>query len=174
MILLLGAYVVGSIPSGWLVARLKGIENIRQHGSGNIGATNIARLLGTRYFLVVFFADFLKAFGYLWLLHIWSVPPGWSLICALALLLGNTKSIFLFFTGGKGVATSFGLLLAVQPYVLAVVVLVWVAVLLFTRTVGIASVCALFAAPLVAFLIRARTDTLFFCYRSFFMVYFFA
>ena len=162
LIFLCGAYVVGSIPSGWLVARSKGIKDIRQHGSGNSGATNVARLLGVHYFFVVFFSDFFKAYGYLWLLRTWSVPEGWLLICALALLLGNTRSIFLFFTGGKGVATSFGLLLALYPYLLVVIVLVWAVVLLLTRTIGIASVSAFCVAPFIAFLLRVSTDMLFF------------
>jgi len=150
----LSAYLIGSIPTGWLVARYKGVRNIRNHGSGTMGATNVARVLGTRYFFVVFLLDVGKAAGTLWLLRSWSVPNSWLLVCAGALLLGNTRSIFLRFKGGKGVATSFGLLLVLQPLILIFVLLIWLMMLWRIRIVGIASVAALLSAPVIALLLR--------------------
>ncbi|MCC6239479.1 MAG: glycerol-3-phosphate 1-O-acyltransferase PlsY [Phycisphaerales bacterium] len=122
ILLLIPAYLFGSIPTGFLVARSKGID-IRKVGSGNIGATNVGRALGGRYFALVFILDVIK--GALpvavagWLLHHqsqqWQHYLLWLLIGA-AVLLGNMFSIYLKFKGGKGVATSVGITLGIFPY----------------------------------------------------------
>lgn len=116
------AYVIGSIPTGLLVGLAKGIDP-RRAGSGNIGATNLGRLLGARYFFLVFILDVIK--GALpvalagWILH--DEPLNrmhyllWLLV-GFATLLGNLFSLFLKFRGGKGVATSTGLVLGLFPY----------------------------------------------------------
>ncbi|MCK5632821.1 glycerol-3-phosphate acyltransferase [bacterium] len=147
------AYLIGSIPSGFLVARLRGIKNICKHGSGTIGATNVARVLGRKYFIVVFLADVLKASIYLLFLKSFLVPKEYLFLSAGAFLLGNTRSIFLNFQGGKGIATFFGLLLIINPLLLSAVVIVWIVSLFITRTIGIASVVACAAAPIVQIIV---------------------
>lgn len=147
---MLGAYLVGSIPTGWLIARLKGIKDIRQHGSGNIGATNVARFLGKPYFFLVFFLDAFKAFAYIWLIGFFVGQCHCLLLYACALLVGNSRSMFLDFKGGKGVATSVGLLLAIDPLFVVLILPTWLIVLATTRTVGMASVGAFIAAPIIA------------------------
>lgn len=149
-IALITVYCIGSIPTGYLVARTKGIENIRKHGSGNIGATNVARLLGVRYFFLVFLLDAFKAFICLWLLRRWGFDATVVHLAAAALLLGNGCSLFLNFTGGKGIATSVGILAALSPQLLGAVLVPWLVVLAATKTVGIASVVALACAPVLA------------------------
>jgi glycerol-3-phosphate acyltransferase PlsY len=142
------AYLIGSIPSGFLIARAHGIKDIREHGSGNIGATNVARILGLPYFFIVFFLDFMKSYLFLSLLtftHADQLMVGAS---AVALLIGNGFPIFLGFRGGKGVATSFGVLWALQPLLLVCAFSVWALVFAVSRTVGVASVATLIILPI--------------------------
>lgn len=150
ILLVLGAYLIGSIPSGFLLARYFGVEDIRRFGSGNIGATNIARALGLPFFFVVLFLDAFKAYGYLALCR-YAELPGWALLlCACGLLVGNGYSLFLQGTGGKGVATFVGIMLALNPLLFFVLGLTWFFALAFTRSVGIASVLSAVVCPLYA------------------------
>ncbi len=147
MLIPICAYLVGAIPSGFLVARLNGIRDIRQHGSGNIGATNIARVLGLKFFFLVLFLDASKAYGFLYLVAPHVTNYEMLLLAAGLLLVGNGSSIFLRGQGGKGVATGVGVLLALYPLVVAVLFSVWLATLLVTRTVGLASIVAMVFLP---------------------------
>ncbi|MDX2132152.1 MAG: glycerol-3-phosphate acyltransferase [Planctomycetota bacterium] len=123
-VLILGALLAGSVPFGLLVARAKGID-LRAHGSGNIGATNAGRVLGARWFGVVFALDFLKGFLptlgaglLLGTLGTLAIPPAASLAwlsVGVAAVLGHVFSPWLGFKGGKGVATGAGVLLAAFP-----------------------------------------------------------
>ncbi len=123
IIILVGAYVVGSIPTGYLFGRLVFGVDVTQHGSGNIGATNIARVFGPRYFFVIFLIDAAKAF--LYLLFVSSLGQNYLTtivsqeiilqLTGIALLIGNAYSMFLGFTGGKGVATMCGILYFLFP-----------------------------------------------------------
>jgi len=137
-----GAYIVGSVPTGFIIAKLAGISDIRQYGSGNIGATNIARVLGKEFFALVLLLDAGKAYGYLAFLAVHGASKEFLCISALALLLGNSASIFLQFSGGKGVAVTVGCLLLLAPSVLLVALCVWLIILALTRIVGFASVAA--------------------------------
>ena len=135
--LLLSAYLVGSIPTGYLLAKYFFSVDLTRHGSGNIGATNAARVIGKKYFLIVFSLDFSKAFLFLALL----IP---SPLAAVALLVGNAYSPFLNFKGGKGVATSAGILAALFPVaVLAITTSIWVALIIYFRRVDVASLLSL-------------------------------
>lgn len=102
MFFIIGAYIVGSIPSGYLIARYNGFQDIRQFGSGNIGATNIARALGLHFFFIVLFLDAIKAYGYLQLCGLMGVDGFQLLLCAFALLIGNSYSFFLNGSVGGG------------------------------------------------------------------------
>ena len=137
-----GAYLVGSVPTGFLIARLAGVPDIRQHGSGNIGATNVARILGKKFFALVLLFDAGKAYGCLAMLATFGASKELFCLAALALLLGNSASIFLRFSGGKGVAVTVGCLLFLAPSIVLVALCVWFAVLGLTRIVGFASVAA--------------------------------
>jgi glycerol-3-phosphate acyltransferase PlsY len=154
------AYVVGSIPFGLIVGRAKGIDP-RKAGSGNIGATNLGRLLGGRYFALVFTLDLLK--GLLPMLAAAAVvrryvsgSPDASiyflwLLVGFTAILGHMFSVFLRFKGGKGVATSCGVILGLFPYYTwpaLVVLAIWVVLFFATRYVSLASICASVAFPL--------------------------
>lgn len=146
------AYAIGAIPTGFLLARLVGIADIRSHGSGNIGATNVARLLGVHYFIPVFLIDSGKAYFYLWLVAFLFGYSSVSLLIAAALLLiGNGYSIFLQGSGGKGVATAVGIVLFLNPIAAVVTCIAWVVGMVVTQTVGISSVMAAVILPLYVF-----------------------
>ncbi len=149
----LGAYLVGAVPSGYIIFRYISSRDIRQYGSGNIGATNIARLLGVKYFFLVLAIDCFKAYGYLVLFHMFGLSPLGLVLCAYALLIGNTCSIFLNWSGGKGVATMVGIVLALHPLLLITFILTWLFVLWYVRLVGIASVITAIMVPWYALLL---------------------
>jgi glycerol-3-phosphate acyltransferase PlsY len=146
----ISAYFVGSIPVGYIVARIAGIDDIRSHGSGNIGATNVARALGVRYFLPVFALDFAKAYGTVALVAYCFPSSLLFYATAVAYLVGNGYSIFLHGTGGKGVAATVGILTCYNPVLALCTFATWACAFALTRTVGIASVIGAIAAPVCA------------------------
>lgn len=162
--ILVFSYLIGAIPSGYLIARLAGIADIRAHGSGNIGATNVARILGAHYFLIVFCADMLKAYAWLMVLAHYGYTNMICLFAAAALLLGNGFSVFLRGSGGKGVATSFGVLLALNPLLLCCAAICWFFVLWYTKIVGIASVITLLFAPWCSLILHDAPCMVFFLF----------
>lgn len=136
--------MIGAIPTGyWLCKVVKRID-VTQFGSGNIGATNVARILGFHYFIYVFLFDAGKAYLMLVLASLFC--DEYSLLwVAVALLIGNAVSIFLKFKGGKGVATTIGILLYLFPFLLSVFFAVcWLLVLCFSRRPFVASLISIF------------------------------
>ena len=158
--LVAAAYFSGSIPTGLLFARARGID-IREHGSGNIGATNVARILGRRLGAVVLLLDLLK--GALpvalagWLGLDASVDPFVITACGVAAICGHCFPVWLGFRGGKGVATTVGVLLAADPLLLLLTVLVFFAVHRIWRWVSLASLVASVSAPVLGWVL-GRTD----------------
>jgi len=145
-------FLVGSVPTGYLMGKSKGVD-IRQHGS-NIGATNVGRVLGRNWGLFAFACDFLKGFLPLYLLRCYFFPdaeyPDGSillLLCGLAVIAGHNYTPWLGFKGGKGIATSAGVLGALMPWVLAVALSLWIIATLLTRTVSIGSLLAAVVLP---------------------------
>jgi acyl phosphate:glycerol-3-phosphate acyltransferase len=158
------SYVIGSIPSGYLVARSKGID-IRQHGSSNIGAANVARVMGKGWGYLVGFCDFLKGFlavklGSLIAAHFLLSSVLGSVIAAVACILGHNYTIWLGFKGGKGIATSGGAVLALLPPLVFVSVgVVWIAVFIIGRYTSLASIIAAMVLPIAVLLTVAETGT---------------
>jgi acyl phosphate:glycerol-3-phosphate acyltransferase len=141
-------YLVGSVPTGYLLGRSRGLD-IRKHGSGNIGATNVWRVLGRNWGLLAFASDFLKGFLLLYLLRKLSFPDdgAWPVslllvICGLAAIIGHNYTPWLGFKGGKGIATSAGVLGALMPPVLGVALSLWIIATLVTRYVSVGSILA--------------------------------
>ena len=167
-----GAYVIGSIPFGVLLARTRGID-IRKHGSGNVGATNVGRVLGRRLGLACFVLDVWKgAIPVLvagWHFQLLgrdtiatpATDSWWWLGVAFAALAGHMASVFLGFRGGKGVATAFGGLVAMWP-TLGLAALAafaaWIMVVLPTRMVSLASMVAAIVLPAVTVWILLSAD----------------
>ncbi len=155
VILIIIAYFVGSIPFGFIFANLKGID-IRTIGSGNIGATNLARALGKKWGYLCFVLDVLKGLlpSLAASLILPASPKTWQLFAALAVavaaVLGHIFPIFLKFKGGKGVSTSLGAALGFWPYYTicaALAFLIWIIVVLISRYVSLASIIAAIIFP---------------------------
>ncbi len=155
--LAVACYVLGSIPFGYLVGKLwKGID-VRRHGSGNIGATNVLRILGPRAALVVLAGDVGKgALGvYLGLATHGALG---ATVCGIAAAIGGAWSVFLGFGGGKGMGVGAGIVLATMPQVALVLAPLWGAIVALTRYVSLGSVVISAAAPAVAYGLRARPE----------------
>jgi acyl phosphate:glycerol-3-phosphate acyltransferase len=164
LLIVVPSYLIGSIPWGYLLARSKGID-IRQHGSRNIGAANVLRVMGKKWGYLVFFCDFFKGFlsvklGSLIAAHFLVNLVLGSIIAAIACVLGHNYTIWLGFKGGKGIATSAGAVLALfSPLVFVSVGVVWFAVFLIGRYTSLASISAAVALPIAVLLIVAKTGT---------------
>ena len=150
----LAGYLLGSVPFGLLVSRMKGVD-IRLHGSGNIGATNVWRVCGWRCGLPVFVLDVLKGVASVLVAGGISIrsgfDPAWPAVAAAtACILGHSFPIWLRFKGGKGVATSLGVLFGLMPMVSLGVLLLWAIVFKASGYVSLASIVAAVALPLLA------------------------
>ncbi|HXD95397.1 MAG TPA: glycerol-3-phosphate 1-O-acyltransferase PlsY [Candidatus Acidoferrum sp.] len=151
----LAAYLVGAVPIGWLVARAFGVSDIRRHGSGNIGATNVLRTLGRLPAILTLLADVGK--GYLAVMVGAALGGGDPVVIAastVAPVVGNCWSVFLGFRGGKGVATGLGALLRTVPLATLAALPVFVAVVATTRYVSLGSLLAAACVPLGAVMLR--------------------
>lgn len=139
------AYLIGSIPFGYLIARGRGVDILRQ-GSGNIGATNVGRVLGRRFGVLVFLLDFAKGAVptglAVWLGDAGEWPHFLPATVGLAAFLGHLFPVYLRFRGGKGVATGAGVVVVLLPMPAGGALLIWVAVLLASRYVSLASLAA--------------------------------
>jgi glycerol-3-phosphate acyltransferase PlsY len=158
------SYFIGSIPSGYLVARSQGVD-IRQHGSRNIGATNVLRVMGKKWGYLVFLCDSSKGFlavklGFLSATHSLQSPVLGGVIAAIACILGHNYTLWLGFKGGKGIATSGGVILALFPIaVICCIAIVWVVVFYSSKYVSLASIAAAVALPFSVFLFVPKTGT---------------
>jgi glycerol-3-phosphate acyltransferase PlsY len=145
------SYLAGSIPSAYLAGKFRGVD-LRKHGSGNLGATNVVRVLGAKIGGVVFLADLLKGFLPVFFLPRYTEtlrPEVWALIFGVAAIAGHVKPIFLLGKGGgKGVATATGVFLALAPVPVLVTNAVWITVFYFTRYVSLASLLAAAVLPI--------------------------
>jgi len=153
------SYLLGSIPFGYIAGRIAGID-IRTAGSGNVGATNVVRILGKRYGYPVFALDVLKGFGAVKISMVmsgqhleWNSPEISGMVGAIFSVLGHVFPPWLKFKGGKGVATAAGALLALMPIATLIGVAVWIIVFWLTRYVSLASVVATAALPIVILVI---------------------
>ncbi len=162
-----GAYLLGSIPTGFMLARARGID-IRKVGSGNIGATNVFRILGTVAGVGVLLVDALKG----WLAVVVLAPeigrwlyPGadplarewFRVVGGICAILGHNYTCWLRFKGGKGIATSAGTLLALVPWSLLIAFVVWLVIFVLTRYVSLASIAAAFVLPFATWLTGQST-----------------
>jgi glycerol-3-phosphate acyltransferase PlsY len=155
----IGAYLLGSIPFGLLIAKAHG-KDLRSIGSGNIGATNVSRALGRKWAYICFALDVLKGMVPMLMTMFIAKPAGvimlllW-LVVGCAAILGHVFPIYLKFKGGKGVSTSFGVALGLWPYYTICAlfaVAIWVAAVLIWRYVSLASIAASVSFPLVLIL----------------------
>ena len=149
-------YFFGSFPAGYFAGRLAGVD-VRREGSGNIGATNVLRVLGKKWGYTVFAIDAFKGFAAvrlsLILVNSWPSAKPYAeyiaILTAMACVAGHTFPVWLRFKGGKGVATSAGALAGLVPLAVPVVLLVWIIVFETSRYVSLASIVAAISLPII-------------------------
>lgn len=148
-------YLLGSIPSSFIMAKiLRGID-LRDHGSGNLGAANTFRILGAKAAVPVLIIDIGKGFLAVKLVSMAGIDNfAFVALAALMAILGHNYSVFVKFSGGKGVGTTTGAFLAIVPVAVVICLLIWLVLLLTTRIVSLASITASIALPLAVLLSR--------------------
>lgn len=151
------SYTIGAIPFAYIMTRLLVGKDVREFGSGNVGATNAGRVLGFKYGFMVAVLDVLKAILAVsiarWLLSA-ELPEFSLLIIALFVIIGHNWSIFLRFSGGKGVATTCGVLFSLYPLAFFIFFIIWLIVVLFSRYISLASIISGVSLPLVIYLLK--------------------
>lgn len=147
------SYLIGAIPNGYIIGKKIFKTDLTKYGSGNIGATNVLRVLGTKPALTVLFLDFLEGFFPVLLSKIFFKSVGFSIFAGFLSALGHDFSIFMpMFKGGKGVATSFGVITAVQPLISLLGVITFFIVFFFGRIVSLSSLVSSLLVPLFFYL----------------------
>ncbi len=163
----LSAYIIGSIPTGYIIVKAFTGQDIRTIGSGSTGATNVKRVMGKKWFFITLLLDafkgalpvilaacFAKTFTSIGLLPV---------LAAVAVILGHSKSIFLKFTGGKSVASGVGTILALNWQVGLIIAAIWAIVTFFTRYVSVGSITALILSPLLMWAFKAPLAYVVYC-----------
>ncbi len=139
LLVLLASYFIGSIPFGYIIARIWKVD-IRKHGSGNIGATNVFRILGPIPGILAFILDLLKGTLAIYLIFLTTNRPEIIILAGLCAIVGHTFPIFLKFKGGRGAATGLGVLLGIAPEIFLAAVVVVILIIVITRYVSLASI----------------------------------
>src|ERR1700693_3933894 len=156
MVLLLVSYLLGSIPFGLLLAKLFGGADVRRAGSGNIGATNVARVAGPLAGILTLAFDTGKGAAAVWLAgRVTNESATWMMIAAFAVLLGHCFPAWLKFKGGKGVATALGVFLALCPLAAVSALLLFLLCVAYWRYISLGSVAAAAAMPLLIYFLWA-------------------
>jgi len=155
----LASYFMGAIPTSYLLSRLFAGIDLRQHGSGNLGATNLYRVLGWKYAVPAAVVDIAKgAIPVLLFAPQVSHSQLFALACGVAAILGHVFSVFVGFKGGKGVATAAGVMLGLAPLALAVSAVIWALLVRLTGYVSVGSIAAAAALPLAVYLLEDSTS----------------
>ena len=141
-------FFISSIPFGYVIGKLKGVD-IRQHGSGNIGATNVSRVLGKKYGALVLILDALKGALSVLAVKLYGLPFEYQVLAGLFAVLGHCFSPFLRFKGGKGVATGLGAFIVISPKITLLAFFIFLAVFLLTRYVSLSSITAALSYPIL-------------------------
>lgn len=159
--LLVVAYLLGGIPFGYILVRLKSGQDVRAMGSGNIGATNVARTSGKAVGIVTLLLDILKGWLAVWIMaRFGSDEPMWTTLAALAVVLGHAFPIFLNFRGGKAVASFVGAFLYLAPLPLLAITIVFAATVWKTRYVSLGSILGAGLFPFAVWMIEHPSNWL--------------
>lgn len=167
LVVLIGAYLIGSIPTGYIIVKAFKGEDIRKIGSGSTGATNVKRVMGKKWFFITLLLDafkgalpvvlaelFAKSFTGIGLLPV---------VAAVAVILGHSKSIFLNFTGGKSVASGVGTILALNWHVGLIIAAIWAVITYFSKYVSLGSIIALLISPFLMYFLDGRLAYVGYC-----------
>lgn len=158
------AYLIGSIPTGYLIVKAKTGQDIREVGSGSTGATNVKRVLGKKWFFIVMFLDALKgALPVVLAKFIFPMAPVMAVIAAIFVIIGHSKPVFLKFKGGKSVASGVGTILALNPLVGLILAVVWSVITYFTKYVSVGSIIALLLSPFLMYFFKAPVSYIVYC-----------
>ncbi|HXE58284.1 MAG TPA: glycerol-3-phosphate 1-O-acyltransferase PlsY [Gemmatimonadales bacterium] len=153
------SYLLGAVPTSYLVGRLARGIDLREHGSKNLGATNVYRVLGWRFAIPVGLVDVAKGAVPVLVLAPLGSPASWfALACGLTAVLGHVFSVFVRFRGGKGVATAAGVVLGLAPAALGVALVVWLAVVYCSGYVSLGSMTAAAVFPLAVLVLYPGRD----------------
>lgn len=167
IIAVVGAYLIGSIPTGYIVVKLFTGQDIRKIGSGSTGATNVKRVMGKNWFFIVMLLDALKGALPVILAKIFAtafVSIGLiPVLCAIAVILGHSKSIFLKFSGGKSVASGVGTIIALNWHVGLCIAVIWAIVTYLSKYVSLGSIIALAISPLLMYLFEEPAAYVAYC-----------
>lgn len=161
------AYIIGSIPTGYIIVKIFTGQDIRTIGSGSTGATNVKRVMGKKWFFITMILDaikgalpvvlaalFAKTYTEIGLLPV---------LAAVAVILGHSKSVFLKFTGGKSVASGVGTILALNWQVGLIIAVIWAVITFFTRYVSVGSMIALILSPFIMYAFNAPVAYVWYC-----------
>ena len=163
IIVIVAAYLIGSIPTGLLLGKAYGID-VRKEGSGNIGATNLYRTVGRKVGIITLIGDCLKGLLPVLIVKASTFPPELAAWVGLAAFCGHVFSLFLKFKGGKGVATALGVFLALAPLAVAIAVALFAGLMFIWRYVSLGSIAAAAVMPLAVYLLDGdRTVTVVTC-----------
>ena len=163
LVIMIAAYLLGSLPTGYLAGKIRGVD-IRKVGSGNMGATNVFRVLGRTAGIVVLVLDGLKGYAAcIWLVdlaRLWLAVPAEHLetvriVAGICAVLGHNYTCWLGFKGGKGIATSAGVYAALAPVSVTISIATWAIAFVLTRYVSIASIAAAVALPVAVWLLSS-------------------
>lgn len=167
IVVILGAYLIGSIPTGYIIVKLFTGQDIRTVGSGSTGATNVKRVMGKKWFFIVMLLDALKGALPVVLAKIFATTfTGIGLLpvlAAIAVILGHSKSIFLKFTGGKSVASGVGTILALNWMVGLIIAAIWGVITYTSKYVSLGSMIALAISPILMWLFKAPVAYIGYC-----------
>ena len=161
------AYIIGSIPTGYIIVKLFTGQDLRTIGSGSTGATNVKRVMGKKWFFTVMLLDALKGALPVILAKIFAtaflsiglIP----VLCAIAVILGHSKSIFLKFSGGKSVASGVGTILALNWQVGIIVAVIWAIITYISKYVSLGSIIALSISPILMYLFKEPISYILYC-----------
>lgn len=161
------AYLIGAIPTGYIIVKSKTGEDIRTIGSGSTGATNVKRVLGKNWFFITLLLDAFKG-ALPVILAKYFVTVGASIgiapvLAAVAVIVGHSKSCFLGFKGGKSVASGVGTILALNWMVGALIAIIWGTITYTTKYVSVGSIIALLISPVLMYLFKAPIAYIYYC-----------
>lgn len=163
LLVIIGSYLIGSFPTAYLMGELlKGID-IREHGSKNMGATNVVRVVGKIPGIITLIIDIIKGLAVILLVKNFAGLPNLEIVqilAGLAVIAGHNWTVFLGFKGGKGVATSTGVFLGLVPRALGVAALIFVLIFLLSRKVSLSSLVSVFLLPFIVYFFQAPPEIL--------------
>ena len=162
------AYLIGSIPTGYLIVKAKTGDDIRKIGSGSTGATNVKRVLGKKWFFIVMLLDAIKGaipvvIGKILTPYTNDKIGIIAVCCAVFVIIGHSKPIFLQFKGGKSVASGVGTILALNPFVGISIAIIWGIITYISKYVSLGSIIALILSPILMYLFKNPLCYIIYC-----------